>query len=110
MKTIRMPLEKKILANHSGSKLLKHRTREANPGKYANKLRSTNEVLRVLNGITVEQYKAGMIWKPIVGAQEFLLRQLKIELPRSVMTVAKLGQTIDMPVSVSEDLEEVPEI
>ena len=42
--------------------------------------------------------------------QEFLLRQLKIELPRSVMTVAKLGQTIDMPVSVSEDLEEVLEI
>ena len=92
---------------------LNHRVRdarEANPGKYANKLRSTKEVLRVLNGITVEQYKAGMIWKPIVGAQEFLLRQLKIELPRSVMTVAKLGQTIDMPVSVSEDLEEVPEI
>ena len=108
--------QQKLLLQHIAGIItteLNHRVRdarEANPGKYANKLRSTKEVLRVLNGITVEQYKAGMIWKPIVGAQEFLLRQLKIELPRSVMTVAKLGQTIDMPVSVSEDLEEVPEI
>lgn len=75
-------------------------------GKYADAFRSNRAVLDNLNGIIVDQYEQGIVYKPIIGKHAHILKSLGVPLPKSMLSLSKYGETCEVNATVDDDLSE----
>ena len=77
--------------------------RDSCKGKYADAFRSNRAVLDNLNGIIVDQYEQGIVYKPIIGKHAHMLQCLGVPLPKSMLSLTKYGETCEVNATVSDD-------
>lgn len=73
-------------------------------GKYADAFRSNRAVLDNLNGIIVDEYAKGIVYKPIVGKHAHILKCLGVPLPKSMLSLTKYGETCEVNATVDDEL------
>ena len=79
-------------------------TRANCKGKYADAFRSNRAVLDNLNGIIVDEYATGIVYKPIVGKHAHILKCLGVPLPKSMLSLTKYGETCEVNATVDDEL------